>query len=41
MKSELLGACCNCGNSKRKLYQIGPFGNVICSACAREYGLLR
>ena len=38
-KNELQGGCCNCGDSKRKLYLIGPFGYVICSACARKYGM--
>lgn len=26
------GGCCTCGDSKRKLYLIGLFGCVICSA---------
>ena len=41
MESELQGSCCNCGDSKRKLYLIGSFGHVICGACARRYGLVK
>ena len=38
---ELSGPCVNCGYTRRKLFAIGSAGAVICSACARAYGLLR